>query len=370
MKKLLACFLTVLFVLSLTACDSKTNFEKPQTPNSKPDVGTTSDTDSDGENITNSEPTNSETESETTPPKEEKPQKPVATTKTEFNDFYHFGTKFMTFMGDNIYFRGEDGTYCVSKNGGAPVKITSFYGNELNVLNNNLFLKVNPDSAVDNITDYEMRYLQYNVKTNKFSKVPHNGSAFKIYNNKLVFYSQAQVYTANLDGSDAKSITKTKNTGNYIIYNDKIYYTEGYTETSYNNDNTPIILYFYTLHVTDLEGKTDKVLFDIPSSEFIIVNDKIVVRDEKKICILDLKGNKINEFETGLSHLYQLNYFNNKIYLLSGKSLYSFDFDGNNKKLISDKVSYFEINNNKIYCYDGNKICRYNLDGTAKEQIV
>ena len=124
------------------------------------------------------------------------------------------------------------------------------------------------------------------------------------------------------------------------------------------------------MHVTDLEGKTDKVLFDIPSSEFIIVNDKIVVRDEKKICILDLKGNKINEFETGLSHLYQLNYFNNKIYLLSGKSLYSFDFDGNNKKLISDKVSYFEINNNKIYCYDGNKICRYNLDGTAKEQIV
>lgn len=370
MKKLLAIVLTILFVLALTACDSQTNTEKPQTPDKKPGISTPSDTVSNGENITNSEPTNSETESETTPSQKEEPKKPIVTTKTEFNDFYHFGTKFMTFMGDNIYFRGEDGTYCVSKNGGAPVKITNFYGNELNVLNNNLFLKVNPESNVDNITDYEMRYLQYNVKTNKFTKVPHNGSAFKIYNNKLVFYSQAQVYTANLDGSNAKSITKTKNTGNYIIYNDKIYYTEGYTETSYNNDNTPIILYFYTLHVTDLEGKTDKILFDIPSSEFIIVNDKIVVRDENKISIIDLNGNKKAEFETGFANLMQLNYFNNKLYILSGTALYSFNFDGSNKKLIDDKTSYFEINDNKIYCYNANKICRYNLDGTAKEQIV
>lgn len=111
MKKILACFLTALFVLSLTACDSKTNLEKPQTPDKKPSLSTPSDTNLDGENITNSEPTNSEptnseTESETTPPKEDEPQKPVVTTKTEFNDFYHFGTKYMTFMGDNIYFRG------------------------------------------------------------------------------------------------------------------------------------------------------------------------------------------------------------------------------------------------------------------------
>ena len=87
MKKLLACFLTALFVLSLTACDSKTTSEKPQTPDKKPSLSTPSDTNLDGENITNSEPTNSETESETTPPKEEEPQKPVVITKTEFNDF-------------------------------------------------------------------------------------------------------------------------------------------------------------------------------------------------------------------------------------------------------------------------------------------
>ncbi|MBQ3547601.1 MAG: hypothetical protein IJA44_03905 [Clostridia bacterium] len=303
------------------------------------------------------------------PPEKGEPEKPVVTTKTEFNDFYYYGTKFMTFMGDNIYFRCEDGTYCVAKTGGTPKKVTNFFGQELNSANDSIFLKVNPESNVDNITDYEMRYLQYNVKTNKFSKVPHNGSAFKIYNNKLIFFSQGQVYVSNLDGSDAKSITKTKNTGNYIIYNDKIYYTEGYTETSYNNDNTPIILYFYTLHVTDLEGKNDKVLFDISSSEFIIVNDKIVVRDENKICIMNLDGKKNDEFETGFANLSQLNYFNNKLYILSGASLYSFDFDGSDKKLIDDKVSYFEINNNKIYCYNANKICRYNLDGTAREQI-
>lgn len=368
MKKLLACFLTALFVLSLTACDSKTNLEKPQTPDKKPSLSTPSDTNLDGENITNSEPTNSETESETTPPKEEEPQKPVATTKTEFNDYYHFGTKFMTFMGDNIYFRGEDGTYCVSKNGGTPKKVTNFFGQELNSANDSIFLKVNPESNVDNIIDYEMRYLQYNVKTNKFSKVPHNGSAFKIYNNRLIFFSQRQVYTANLDGSNAKAITNTQNTGNYyIIYNDKIYYTVGYTKNDYETQTT---LYFFTLHVTDLEGKTDKVLFDIPSSEFIIANDKIVVRDEEKIRIMDLEGNKIDEFETGLSFFSQMNYFNNKLYVLSGDTLYSFDFDGGNKKVISDSVSYFEINENKLYCYNNGKICKYNLDGSAKEIIV
>lgn len=370
MKKLLAVVLTTLFVLLLTACDSQTNTEKPQTPDKKPGISTPSDTDSNGENITNSEPTNSETESETTPSQKEEPQTPVITTKPEFVDFYYFYSKHMTVIDDKIYFDGGDGTYCVDKNGGTPKKVTNFFGIEYNSLNDTIFFRVSPNSLVDNINDYEMRYFWYNVKTNEFDRIPYNGSSYKIYGNKLVFYSQAQVYTANLDGSNAKQITKTKNTGNYIIYNDKIYYTEGYVETSYNIDNTPIILYFYTLHVTDLEGKTDKVLFNIPSSEFIIVNDKIVVRDEKKICIMDLKGNKIDEFETGLSNISQLNYFNNKIYLLSGTALYSFNFDGSNKKLIDDKTSYFEINDNKIYCYNANKICRYTLDGTAKEQIV
>ena len=126
MKKLLASFLTVLFILSLTACDSKT-VSKPQTPAKKPSVSTPSDTNSDGENIINSEPENSKNDEEITPPKSEEEQKPVITTKPEFSDFYYFYSKHMTFIDDKIYFSGEDGTYCVDKNGGTPQKVTNFF---------------------------------------------------------------------------------------------------------------------------------------------------------------------------------------------------------------------------------------------------
>lgn len=367
MKKLLAVVLTILFVLALTACDSQTNTEKQQTPDKKPSISTPSDTDSNGENITNSEPTNSETESETTPSQKEEPQTPVITTKPEFVDFYYFYSKHMTVIDDKIYFDGGDGTYCVDKNGGTPKKVTNFFGIEYNSLNDTIFFRVSPDSLVDNINDYEMRYFWYNVKTNEFDRIPYNGSSYKIYDNKLVFFSAGQVYTSNLDGSNAKPITSTSNTGHYTIYNNQIYYISGYFVYDYVAQKSEA---YFTLNLTDLEGKNSEKLFDIPSGEFIIVNDKIVVRDEQKICIMDLKGNKIDEFETGLSNFSQLNYFNNKIYLLSGTALYSFNFDGSNKKLIDDKVSYFEINDNKIYCYNGNKICRYTLDGTSKEQIV
>ncbi len=367
MKKLLAVVLTALFVLLLTACDSKTNSEKPQTPDKKPSISTPSDTDSNGENITNSEPTNSETKDETTPPKKEEPQKPVVTTKPEFIDFHYFYTKQMTFIDDKIYFSGEDGTYCVDKNGGAPKKVTNFLGIEYNSLNDTIFFRVSPTSLVDDINDYESRYFWYNVKTNEFNRIPYNGSLYKIYDNKLIFFSTSQVYTSNLDGSNAKPITSTSNTGNFIIYNNQIYYISGYFVYDYVAQESKA---YFTLNLTDLEGENSEKLFDIPSGEFIIVNDKIVVRDEEKICIMDLEGSKIDEFETGLSYFSQLNYFNNKLYILSGTSLYSFDFDGGNKKAISDSVSYFEINENKLYCYNNGKICRYNLDGTAKEEIV
>ncbi len=367
MKKLLVSFLIALLVLLLAACNTKPASNENQTPNSKPDVGTTSDTTSKDETKIDSEPEGVEDQQGNTPPKKEEEQKPIVNNKIEFNDFIYSDTKFLTFSGDNIYFRGEDGTYRVSKNGGAPVKITSFYGNELNVLNNNLFLKVNPESAVDNITEYEMRYLQYNLKTNGFKTTNINGSKFKFYNDKLIFFSAGQVYTANLDGSNAKPITSTEHTGNFIIYNNQIYYISGYFVYDYVAQESKA---YFILNLTDLEGKKIEKLFEVPSGDFIIVNDKIVVRDEEKIRIMDIEGNKIDEFETGLSYFSQMNYFNNKLYVLSGGTLYSFDFDGGNKKVISDSVSYFEINESKLYCYNNGKICKYNLDGSAKEIIV
>ena len=376
MKKLLAFILNALLVVSLIGCNSENVSQKPQTPTKNPSISTPSDINSNDENITDStdepetnlEPTTSKNEDNTVPPKNDEPQTPVITTKPEFVDFFYFYSKHMTFIDDKIYFSGGDGTYCVDKNGGTPKKVTNFFGIEYNSLNDTIFFRVTPNSLVDNINDYEMRYFWYNVKTNEFDRIPYNGSCYKIYDNKLVFFSAGQVYTSNLDGSNAKPITSTSNTGYYIIYNNQIYYISGYFVYDYVAQKSEA---YFTLNLTDLEGKNSEKLFDIPSGEFIIVNDKIVVRDERKICIMDLKGNKIDEFETGLSNFSQLNYYNEKIYVLSGSMVYSFDFDGGNKKLISDNTCYFEIVDNKIYCYtEDKKIFRYNLDGTAKEQIV